>query len=107
MQTVGQKEKKEHAYAKTLKEARERGYWFKAKTYGYGWVPTNVKGWVATLCYTLLILQNALSLVMVAAENNTVSWQEIVHFLFLPFLLYSTIFYLLTVATGEPVKWRW
>ncbi len=99
--------KKEHVYAKTLKEARERGYWFKAKAYGYGWVPTNVKGWMATLCYTLLILQNALSLVMVAAENNTVSWQEIVHFLFLPFLLYSTIFYLLTVATGEPVRWRW
>lgn len=96
-----------HVYAKTIKEARERGYWFKAKEYGYGWMPTNGKGWVATLCYTLLILHSVLSFSMNIAENNTASIREFFHFLLIPFVLFSVIFYLLTVATGEPVKWRW
>lgn len=45
-----------------LKEYRDyfrnnpKGYWFKAKLYGWGWTPVTWQGWCVILVYASLIL---------------------------------------------------
>jgi len=103
--------KNNHVYAKTVKEARERGYWFKAKEYGYGWVPVTWQGWIVTIAYMALVVRDVITIVGVTSEGDFVYAGDglcaILMFTVVPFFLYSVIFYFLTVAKGEPAKWRW
>lgn len=87
-----------HVYAKSIKEARERGFWFKAKNYGYGWVPVTIEGWIATLAYMALIIRDVIK----AVENNTSTYSVAISF-----VLYTILFIFITKAKGEPAKWRW
>ncbi len=35
-----------------------KGYWFKRKLYGWGWVPASLEGWIVTLMFVVLLLIN-------------------------------------------------
>lgn len=99
--------KETHVYAKTMKEARERGYWFKAKEYGYGWMPVTWQGWLVTFFFTLLLLRDIL---LVLSDMSEYNGRYVLPYLvetIIPFILYTTIFLFLTIKAGEPAKWRW
>ncbi len=39
--------------------AKKKEYWFKAKTYGWGWYPSTWQGWAVTIAFTALIVASA------------------------------------------------
>lgn len=75
--------------------------WFKAKDYGWGWYPVTWQGWVATLVYILLLVGGITKI----QENSSIK-DVFVDFL-IPFILSSTLFFMLAWKTGERPTWRW
>ena len=65
-------------------------FWFKAKTYGYGWAPATWQGWATIILYVATVVSI---------------------FLFTKNILFLIPFTILLLAIaylkGEPAKWRW
>lgn len=87
-------------YEKYLKD-NPQGYWFKAKLYGWGWVPVKWQGWVAVLVYIVAIFL----LVLTLDENS--SGKEMVFTYFLPLLFLTVILLFICYKKGEKPKWQW
>ena len=73
-------------------------YWFKAKTYGWGWgLPTAWQGWVAYAITLLLLIANAF--VFPPSQRS------------LPyvcsFLVIVGLLVVVCALKGEPPRWRW
>ena len=76
--------------------------WFKAKNYGWGWVPVSWQGWVVTLLYVLGIVYILLERDRDAILGNH-AWENlIINFIFL-----TLVFVLIAYKTGEKPRWRW
>ena len=75
--------------------------WFKRKTYGWGWTPINVKGWMVTILYGVLVLVFALTI-----DENTTS-REIVFTFVLPVILLTITLMRICYKKGEKPKWSW
>lgn len=45
-------------------------YWFRAKRYGYGWVPCTWQGWLVVVVYIVLMTLNAFRLEHKFGESN-------------------------------------
>ena len=77
---------------------REKGYWFPAKRYGWGWgIPVTWQGWVVLAVYVALIA--------VAARLYPPS---LVPARFAACLVgLSCVVVAVCWATGEPPRWRW
>lgn len=71
-------------------------YWFKRKTYGYGWTPSSVEGWLITGIYLIGIIYLSFS----HAKTN------IDHF-FTYFILATLLLIVIVFKTGEKPKWQW
>lgn len=76
------------------KQKTKKDIWFCQKTYGYGWTPCTIQGWLVILFYVCLICLNFYFF--------DVSNISIIFFIFLTLLL---IF--LSYLKGEPPTWRW
>ena len=79
-----------------MRRANPNGYWFLAKTYGYGWgMPATWQGWLVLLPLPLTVL-----LVALLPER----WVPVV----LPLVL-AELALLVWACTshGEPPRWRW
>jgi len=79
-----------------------KGYWFKRKLYGWGWVPVTREGWIVTILFIGIILLNGFYL----ASNPNPSDTQITIFLVIVFV---SIILLILIAyrTGEKPCWRW
>jgi hypothetical protein len=75
--------------------------WFKAKTYGLGWVPATWEGWLATAIYVAAF---ALWLVYVvkAPAHERLGLAEIA-----PLLLLTAGYIALSWLKGDKPRWRW
>jgi hypothetical protein len=78
-----------------------RGYWFKAKWYGWGWTPVKWQGWMATGIYLLIIFLFSNKI------NENSSNQEVLIKLVFPTLLVTIIFFTIAIIKGEKPKWNW
>lgn len=80
----------------------EDKYWFKAKTYGYGWTPSTWQGWVVILVYVVI-----LALLVYNTQSQHLSDADSA-LTFVPQVLVVTVI-LIVVAwkKGEPARWRW
>lgn len=78
-----------------------KGYWFKAKIYGWGWTPVTWQGWVATFVYVLLLVALASTL-----DTDSPTKETALMFL-IPFAILTTSFIRLCYAKGEKPEWRW
>ncbi len=86
---------------KELKNVKEV-FWFKRKTYGYGWVPSTWQGWGVVVLYILSLVNNFL---FVDFNSHSVSDTLLT---FLPNVYISTIFLLIICyAKGEEPRWQW
>jgi hypothetical protein len=83
-------------YIKYLKN-NPKGYWFKRKLYGWGWVPVKWEGWLIVLLFV--------GIVTYAALVFLVKGRLIEYFA----SLIISIFLLIYIAckTGEKPKWSW
>ena len=69
--------------------------WFKRKTYGYGWMPVSLEGWLTTLIAVAIVI-----FVAVKFETNV---------LYTSLTIILTIIVLLAICikTGEKPRWQW
>jgi hypothetical protein len=82
-----------------------RGYWFKRKLYGWGWVPAKWQGWCIIFLYILLIL----SLVLVREKDipgNSDSGSNFLTFA-LPIIVLTTLLIIVAYKKGERPRWQW
>ena len=87
-------------YIQYLKD-NPKGYWFKAKLYGWGWAPVKWQGWVIILIYTIAIILFAYTI------NENSSKREIIFNLILPFVLLTVALTWICHKKGEKPHWQW
>jgi len=77
-------------------------YWFKAKLYGWGWVPVRWQGWAAILIFVVLIICSGLSLDKKPEPSATdLAW------FFLRIAVTVAILMIVCYKTGEKPRWQW
>jgi hypothetical protein len=87
-------------YLNYLKD-NPQGYWFKAKIFGWGWVPVKWQGWAVVLVYLILILAFGLTL----DEKSTD--REVMFTFVLPIVLLTTTLMRICYKKGEKPHWQW
>ena len=76
--------------------SESKAYWFRAKRYGYGWVPVRWQGWAVLLAYVGGVAADAALLI-----RNHRPW----FFAGLGILLIAL--FAVCKWKGEPATWRW
>ena len=80
-------------------EQNNQKYWFKAKTYGYGWYPATWQGWLIILVY-LMIFGSLVFIFETDIEKYSV-------FYFTSVAVITLLLVYISYKKGEPTKWRW
>ncbi|MBP6085316.1 hypothetical protein KA517_03710 [Candidatus Gracilibacteria bacterium] len=75
--------------------------WFRAKLYGYGWMPASWQGWTVLAIY----LCGVISLSIFMADSLLTLWQVLA--IALLFITQTTLLLIICVLTGERARWRW
>ena len=86
-------------------EDNPKGYWFKAKLYGWGWVPAKWQGWCAIIIYIAFILALILTREIDIAGNPD-SGSNFLTFA-LPIIISTLILIVVTYVKGEKPRWQW
>ena len=77
----------------------EKKYWFKAKTYGYGWYPATWQAWLIILVY--------LAIFIVLASLFESNMEKYMAFYFISIFVITGLLIYISYKKGEPAKWRW
>jgi len=78
-----------------------KGYWFRRKLFGWGWIPATWQGWALTLGYVALILGLAFTI-----DDQSPS-QEVTFTFLLPIFILTGAFIGVCYKKGEKPKWQW
>lgn len=78
-----------------------KNYWFKAKLYGWGWVPVTWQGWAVIGVYTACLVLFGLTL----DEQSSV--REVMFTFVLPLFLLTITLIRICYLKGEKPSWRW
>ena len=78
-------------------------YWFKAKTYGWGWYPVTWQGWLVIVGFLILDVGNVYRLDL---AQGTTDEKIALEFVLETFLLISVLVWI-CYKTGEKPGWRW
>jgi hypothetical protein len=91
-------------YINYLKD-NPRGYWFKAKLYGWGWTPAKWQGWLVIIAYVGLIL----TLVISREKDIPGNPDSGSNFLIfgLPIILLTVLLIFVCYKKGEKPRWQW
>lgn len=76
--------------------------WFRRKTYGYGWVPATIEGWLVLLVFILFNVYNFFRIDATSHSNS-----DTIRPFVIGYVLTSLIFVLVCFKTGEKPKWSW
>ncbi|MCA9485524.1 MAG: hypothetical protein KC506_01630 [Nanoarchaeota archaeon] len=88
-------------YSEYLKD-NPKGYWFKRKLYGWGWIPAKWQGWVVVLAFIVVLLFNGFYLTW----NGEPSGTDLT--LFFGVLVVSIVLLIwICFAKGETPRWSW
>lgn len=82
-----------------------KGYWFKRKLYGWGWVPVKWQGWCIIFLYILLIL-GLVSIREDAILGNPDSGSNFLTFA-LPIIILTILLIVVSYKKGEKPRWQW
>jgi hypothetical protein len=91
-------------YVQYLKD-NPQGYWFKAKMYGWGWVPVKWQGWCVLLIYILLLV----TLVLTREKDipgNPDSGSNLLTFA-VPIIVLTAFLIFICYKKGEKPRWQW
>jgi len=92
-------------YIKYLKD-NPQGYWFKAKLYGWGWVPVKWQGWFVILVYIALILTLAFTREK-DIPGNPDSGSNFLTLALPTIIVLTIVFVILAYKKGEKPRWQW
>jgi len=82
-----------------------KGYWFRAKLFGWGWTPATWQGWSVIFLYAILIS----ILVYIREKNipgNPDSGSNILTFA-LPIIVLTILLIIIAYKKGEKPRWQW
>lgn len=82
-----------------------KGYWFKAKIYGWGWTPAKWQGWFVVFIYFLLIV----GLVLIREDGIPGNPDSGSNFLIsgLPIIVLTILLVIIAYKKGEKPRWQW
>jgi hypothetical protein len=80
-------------------------YWFKRKTYGYGWTPTTWQGWCCTAGFMVLIIA-PIGFYPLFFKLPYIGPKHIALFLIYNLIL-SLLFFWISWKKGERPTWQW
>lgn len=83
-------------YLKYLKD-NPKGYWFKRKLYGWGWVPVKWQGWLVTLALIIFIVYVA---IVFLTKGKLIEY-------FVSLTVALVVLMYIAYKTGEKPKWSW
>jgi len=78
-----------------------KGYWFKRKLFGWGWIPVTWHGWLVIGLYIVAVLFFALTI-----DTNSPP-QEIMFTFVLPTTLLTATLIRVAYKKGEKPRWQW
>jgi hypothetical protein len=78
-----------------------KGYWFKAKLYGWGWVPVRWQGWAVLGVYIAAIAFFALTI------DESSPLEEVVFAFLVPVALLTFTLIRICYLKGEKPRWQW
>jgi hypothetical protein len=90
---------------KKIDENSPEHYWFKRKTWGWGWYPATWQGWLVTVVYVLLIFILALTREEYIPGNPDSGSNVLVFGL--PCILLTALLIFVAYRKGEKPKWQW
>ena len=79
-----------------------KGYWFRARLYGWGWMPARWQGWIVLLVFVILITLNAYR---IDSNSHSVS-DTLINFIPQTFILVLILFFICW-KKGEKPRWQW
>lgn len=82
-----------------VEQKDNKKYWFKAKTYGYGWYPATWQGWLIILVYLIIF-----GVLIYIFETNIEKYSV---FYFIAVFVLTGLLIFISYKKGEPAKWRW
>lgn len=91
-------------YIEYLKD-NPQNYWFKAKLYGWGWIPAKWQGWFVVLVYVALIVTLIISREKDIPGNPDSGSNFFVSGL--PIILLTALFIFICYKKGEKPRWQW
>lgn len=91
-------------YINYLKD-NPQGYWFKAKLYGWGWIPAKWQGWAVLLVYVTLLVALVISREK-DIPGNPDSGSNFLIFA-LPIIVLTTLLIFICYKKGEKPHWQW
>ncbi len=78
------------------------GYWFKARLYGWGWMPVRWQGWAVLGVYIAFVITLALTI----AEPEPPP-REVVFTFLLPVAILTATLIRICYRKGEKPRWMW
>ena len=90
----------------SLKEYREyfmdnpKGYWFKAKLYGWGWTPVTWQGFIIIAVFVVFLVRISVTLPAEATQTELIKF-------FAEIIFSITILLAICYKTGEKPHWQW
>lgn len=82
-------------------EDNPKGYWFKRKLYGWGWIPVRWQGWLVVGIYVLLLFAFSFTI------DESSLGSEIFFTFLLPLVLLTIVLIRICYKKGEKPKWQW
>ena len=75
-----------------------KGYWFRRKLYGWGWIPARWEGWLTVLIFVIALVF-VIQEIATNPASRTVYWTT--------FVLLTILLILIGYKKGEKPGWRW
>lgn len=85
----------------TQQKAHPKNHWFKAKLYGWGWVPASWQGWLVLVIYITTLIGFSLTI------DKRSSPREVVFTFILPETFLTVALIGICYKTGEKPRWQW
>lgn len=74
--------------------------WFKRKRYGWGWIPSTIEGWIATIGYVVVVVA---AFVIPATQGQ--SQPELIQWII--FGAMTIVLIITAYEKGETPRWQW
>ena len=80
--------------------------WFRAKRFGWGWTPVTWQGWLVTLGYAIIIVDQITSTFRYDKTGSGSVSDTMIYF-GLNFILSTVLLLIICYMKGEREGWRW
>jgi len=79
--------------------------WFRARSYGWGWTPVSVEGWLVVVIFLVAVLVSTFYFLYRIRAGADVRSAAILFLVWIAFLVGALI--IIAWLTGERPRWRW